>query len=35
MDELIDELLRAAQPLWAVLTKIQQRRQVETIKVSF
>jgi hypothetical protein len=31
-DELIEELLRAAQPLWAVLTKIQRRRQVETIK---
>ncbi|MFL6213207.1 MAG: hypothetical protein ACJ74J_04855 [Blastocatellia bacterium] len=33
-DELIEELLRATQPLWAVLTKIQRRRQVETIKIS-
>jgi hypothetical protein len=33
-DELIEELLRAAQPLWGVLTKIQRRRQVETIKLN-
>jgi len=33
-DELIEELLEASQPVWAVLTKIQRRRQVETIKVS-
>ncbi|HKQ06959.1 MAG TPA: hypothetical protein VJ464_17650 [Blastocatellia bacterium] len=33
-DELIEELLRAAQPVWAVLTKIQRRKQVETIKVN-
>jgi hypothetical protein len=33
-DDLIDELLRAAQPLWSVLLKIQRRRQVETIKLN-
>lgn len=33
-DELIDEILRAAQPLWAVLIKIQRRKQVETIKLN-
>jgi hypothetical protein len=35
IDELIDEILRTAQPLWAVLTKIQRRRQVETVKLDF
>jgi hypothetical protein len=33
-DELIEELLSATQPLWTVLTKIQRRRQAETIKLS-
>jgi hypothetical protein len=32
-DDLIEEILRAAQPLWTVLTKIQRRRQVNTIKL--
>jgi hypothetical protein len=34
-DELIDEILRAAQPLWAVLIKIQRRKQVGIVKLDF
>jgi hypothetical protein len=34
-DELIGEILRAAQPLWAVLIKIQRRKQVGIVKLDF
>lgn len=34
-DEMIDEILRAAQPLWAVLIKIQRRNQIGIVKLDF